>query len=96
MQKNSARILLHNTGGIGFITDERSKDTLNMERLKDLTIKYEVDLICLTEVNRDWRSIDKKIQFGMGHQVRKKIDASKFHRTPQKGQRVIVSLKEPQ
>ena len=25
-----------------------------------MTINYEVDLICLTEVNRDWRSIDQK------------------------------------
>ena len=58
--KNSTRILLHNTGGVGFISDERSKDTLKMERLKDLTINYEVDLICLTEVNLDWRSIDQK------------------------------------
>ena len=28
-----------------------------MERLKSLTINYDIDLVCLTEVNRDWRSI---------------------------------------
>ena len=56
---NSTRILLHNTGGIGFISGERSKESLKMERLKSLAINYEIDLICLTEVNRDWRSVEQ-------------------------------------
>ena len=28
---------------------------MKMERLKNLTIMNEIDLICLTEVNKDWR-----------------------------------------
>ena len=60
MQKNSTRILLHNTGGIGFITNERSRETLKVERLKALTIKYWIDLLCLTELNRGWRGVNQK------------------------------------
>ena len=56
---NSTRILLHNTGGVGFITDERSRETLKMERLKALTIEYQIDLLCLTEINKDWRGVDQ-------------------------------------
>ena len=48
---------MHNTGGIGFVTSERKKETLKMERLKKLSIDYNIDLICLTEVNKDWRSV---------------------------------------
>ena len=54
---NCSRILLLNTGGIGFISEERSKETLKMERLKQITINYNIDLLCLTELNKDWRAI---------------------------------------
>ena len=30
---------------------------MKMERLKNLTIKHSMDLVCLTEVNKDWRMI---------------------------------------
>ena len=52
------RILLHNPGGIGFVSDKRCKQTLKMEKLKKLVIDHNVDLISLTEVNKDWRKID--------------------------------------
>ena len=50
---------MHNTGGVGFISEDRNLESLKMERLKTLTINYDVDLICLTEVNRDWQSIEQ-------------------------------------
>ena len=31
----------------------------NIERLKQITINYNTDLICLMEVNKDWRSVHK-------------------------------------
>ena len=37
-----------------------------MEILKKLIIQHLIDLICLTEVNKDWRVTREKIQFGMG------------------------------
>ena len=52
------RILLHNTGGIGFMTSNRSVATLKTERLKKLVIQNNVDLVCLTEVNKDWRNVE--------------------------------------
>ena len=58
--KNTTGILLHNTGGIGFVSGKRSKETLKMERLKRLTINYEVDLVCLSEINKDWRSVNQE------------------------------------
>ena len=60
LKRNSrdvTRILLHNNGGIGFVTNERKKESLKMERLKKLSIDYNIDLICLTGVNKDWRSV---------------------------------------
>ena len=49
------RIFLQNVGGIGFVTDQRSKETLKMERLKKLITENEFDIMCLTEINKDWR-----------------------------------------
>ena len=59
-RKKTTRVLLHNTGGIGFVTNQRSRETLKMERLKRLVINYEVDLVCLSEVNKDWRSVPRQ------------------------------------
>ena len=52
-RKKTTRVLLHNTGGIGFISVQRSRETLKMERLKRLVINYDVDLVCLSEVDKD-------------------------------------------
>ena len=59
-RKKTTRILIHNTGGIGFISGQRSRETLKMERLKRLVINYNVDLVCLSEVNKDWRSVQQE------------------------------------
>jgi len=56
--KDCVRILLHNPGGIGFVTSQRCKQTLKMEKLKKLVIKNDIDLVGLTEVNKDWRKLD--------------------------------------
>ena len=56
-KSKSIRILLHNVGGIGFVTGQRSRETLKMEKLKELVCRYGVDLISLSEVNKDWRKI---------------------------------------
>ena len=53
------RLLLHNTGGIGFVTDSRLRETLKSEKLKTLVNNYDVDVICLTETNKDWRKVDQ-------------------------------------
>ena len=54
---NTIRILLQNIGGIGFVSGERSKETLKMERLKELVTGFDVDIFCLSEVNKDWRTL---------------------------------------
>ena len=59
-QINCNRLLLDNTGGIGFMIGERSKETLKMEKLKQTTVNYDVNLICLTEINKDWRSMKQE------------------------------------
>ena len=50
---NNAILLLHNTGGIGCITAERSRKTLKIENMKNISITYDLDIVCLTEVNKD-------------------------------------------
>ena len=59
-KSNCTRVLLHNSGGIGFVSGDRNKESLKMERVKQLTIKYNFDLICLTEVNKDWRAVSQE------------------------------------
>ena len=51
------RILLHNPNGIGFISIARCKETLKMEKLKKVVLNHDVDLTALTEINKDWRTV---------------------------------------
>ena len=37
--------------------DSCSRETLKPEKLKLLRVKYEVDLVCLTEINKFWRLV---------------------------------------
>ena len=55
----TTRIILHNTSDIGFVIGKRSKETLKMESLNRLVIDYDIDLVCLSEVNKDWRSVQQ-------------------------------------
>ena len=45
--------LLHNTGGIGFMNDKQSRETLKLDKNRRLCIEYKIDLSCLTEINKD-------------------------------------------
>ena len=56
----SVRVLLHNTGGIGFMTEVRSKESLKSEKLRMLCNEYKIDIVCLTEVNKDWREVEQQ------------------------------------
>lgn len=51
------RILCYNTGGIGFLSDERTKESLKMHKLKKLVLENQVDIMALTELNKDWRTV---------------------------------------
>ena len=54
---NSIRILLHSVGVVGFITGKRCHKTLKIKKLEEFGLKYSVDLMALTEVNKDWRKV---------------------------------------
>jgi len=47
------RILLQNPGGIGFITGQRNRESYKIEKLKKFIINKQVDIVGLTEVNKD-------------------------------------------
>lgn len=51
------RVLLHNTTGIGFCTTERSRETQKMEKLRNFVIKHKIDILSLTETNKNWAKI---------------------------------------
>ena len=55
--KDCLRLLCYNTGGIGFLSEERSKETLKMHKLKKLVLENQVDIMSLTELNKDWRKV---------------------------------------
>ena len=53
-------ILLNNIHGIVFITGERNKEIYKIEiTVKKLVIEYGVDIVGLTEVNKDWRGLSQ-------------------------------------
>lgn len=49
------RILLNNVNGIVFVTDQRCKETVKMEKLRNLIIDNDFSYAGLTETNKDWR-----------------------------------------
>ena len=51
---------MQNVGGIGFITNERSHETLKMEKIKNIVCNHSIDILSLAEVNRDWRKVNTK------------------------------------
>ena len=48
---------MQNVGGIGFVSNQRSLETLKMEKLKKTVIEHSVDLLALIETNKDWRCV---------------------------------------
>ena len=52
------RLLLWNANGIGFVSHERSLESLKMEKLKKLLITHEVDIAGITELNKNWKKVD--------------------------------------
>ena len=52
------RLLFQNVGGIGFCSATRSQESLKLEKLKELVIDKEVDIVGLAEVNTDWRLVE--------------------------------------
>ena len=56
----NVRILLLNTGGIEFMTKEQSKESLNLEKLRGICNAYQVDIVCLTKINKDWRVVEQQ------------------------------------
>ena len=54
---NAVRLVSVNIAGIGFISEERSKMRYKLEKLKNLVIDYDVDLLMLSETNKDWRVV---------------------------------------
>ena len=50
---DNARLLVHNTGCTGFMTEEWSKESLKSEKLRGLSKLYNFDLVGLTEVTKD-------------------------------------------
>ena len=53
-REGMVRILLHNTTGIGFCTTERSRETQKMEKLRNFVQQHQIDILSLTETNRNW------------------------------------------
>ena len=41
--------------GIGFMSEECSRETVKMEKLRNLLVYYDFSYAGLTEINKDWR-----------------------------------------
>jgi len=90
------RILLHNTGGIGFMSQEHSMNTLKSENSPStIYIEYKIDIACISEVNEDWREVENNILFGTQRHHGKSIVVLKLQ-TIQKGQSQMIFKWEEQ
>ena len=56
--EDSIRILLQNPGGIDFVSGQRNRESLKVEKLKQFILSKQVDFVGLSEVNKDWRRVD--------------------------------------
>lgn len=54
-KEDNFRLLFLNTGGIEITTEERSKDTLKLEKPRGICNVYNIDMAYLTEISKDWR-----------------------------------------
>ena len=46
---------MHNVNEIGFMSEERSRETVKIEKLWNLLIDYDFSYAGLTEIKKDWR-----------------------------------------
>ena len=67
-REDHIRILLVNVNSIGFISDQRSLESLKMEKLKRLIIKESVDYAALTETNKNWSAVPQEHSIWNGTQ----------------------------
>ena len=67
-REDHIRILLVNVNSIGFISDQRSLESLKMEKLKRLIIKESVDYAALTETNKNWSAVPQEHSIWTGTQ----------------------------
>ena len=75
-------MLLNNPDGIGFVTDEWCKQTLKMETLKKIVCDYNIDIVVLTEVNKDWQTLDySQTLFGKQYLAEESIEEYRLLRT---------------
>ena len=51
------RISLQHTREVGFVSGNRSSETLKMDCLKTKGIESSINIVELTEVNKDWRNV---------------------------------------
>ena len=76
------RLLCYNTGGIGFLSEERSKETLKMHKLKKLLLNNQIDLLSTTELNKDWRKAPYTESIWSAYQVGEIIKEYRCPQTP--------------
>lgn len=59
-RKGMIRILFQNPQGIGSIDSNNSRQTLKINKLKHTLLKHDVDIVGLSEINKDWRMVPHK------------------------------------
>jgi hypothetical protein len=61
-QKRSGmlRILFQNPQGLGRISSDRQEPSLKINKLKEVLLKQHIDVLGLSEVNKDWRMVPQK------------------------------------
>jgi hypothetical protein len=58
-----ARILFQNPHGLGTITSGNQEQSLKITKLKAAILNHNIDVVGLSEVNKDWRQIPHQESF---------------------------------
>jgi exonuclease III len=59
-KKGMVRILFQNPQGLGPLSDVQGCQTSKINTLKDTLLKHQIDLVGLSEINKDWRLVPQK------------------------------------
>jgi Reverse transcriptase (RNA-dependent DNA polymerase). len=62
-QGGMVRIFFQNPQGIGPISNDRARQSSKITKLKDFILNHKVDIVGLSETNKDWRAIPQKETF---------------------------------
>ena len=61
-KNRTVRNLLQSVGSIRLVANEQNHETFKMKKIRNIVCRYNVELLSLSEVSKDWRKVSTKIR----------------------------------